>query len=477
MYRQARYEEPLIKELSIKGAVGVDIPEVDVDIPEEWLREDLPLPEVTEPQVVRHFTKLSQMNYGIDIGTYPLGSCTMKYNLKISELVSKFPEFAYIHPYQDESTVQGALRIMYELQNMLAEITGMDAVSLQPAAGAHAEFVGMLIARAYFEDRGEDRTEVIVPDSAHGTNPASAAMAGYKVVEIPSREDGTVDLKALESVISERTAAMMLTNPNTLGIFEDNILKIAEMLHDQGALLYYDGANLNGIMGYTRPGDMGFDMVHINIHKTFSAPHGGGGPGAGAIGVKGFLKEYLPVPIVSREGERYYLDYEIPKSIGKVKMFYGNFLVLLKAYVYIKMAGNDLKKVTEQAVLNANYLKSKVEKFIEVPGKPLKKHEFVASARRLHKEIGIRAMDISKRILDYGIHAPTMYFPLIVEEALMIEPTESESKMDLDRYAEVLQRIISEDPEIVRSAPHNTKVRRINEAKANRELKLTWNDI
>ena len=477
MYRQARYEEPLIKELSIKGAVGVDIPEVDVDIPEEWLREDLPLPEVTEPQVVRHFTKLSQMNYGIDIGTYPLGSCTMKYNLKISELVSKFPEFAYIHPYQDESTVQGALRIMYELQNMLAEITGMDAISLQPAAGAHAEFVGMLIARAYFEDRGEDRTEVIVPDSAHGTNPASAAMAGYKVVEIPSREDGTVDLKALESAISERTAAMMLTNPNTLGIFEDNILEIAEMLHDQGALLYYDGANLNGIMGYTRPGDMGFDMVHINIHKTFSAPHGGGGPGAGAIGVKGFLKEYLPVPIVSREGERYYLDYEIPKSIGKVKMFYGNFLVLLKAYVYIKMAGNDLKKVTEQAVLNANYLKSKVEKFIEVPGKPLKKHEFVASARRLHKERGIRAMDISKRILDYGIHAPTMYFPLIVEEALMIEPTESESKMDLDRYAEALQRIISEDPEIVRSAPHNTKVRRINEAKANRELKLTWNDI
>jgi len=477
MYRQARYEEPLIKELSIKGAIGVDIPEVDVEIPEEWVRNDLPLPELTEPQVVRHFMRLSQMNYGIDLGTYPLGSCTMKYNLKISEMVARFPEFAYLHPYQDESTVQGALKIMYELQNMLAEITGMDAVSLQPAAGAHAEFVGMLIARAYFEDRGEERTEVIVPDSAHGTNPASAAMAGYKVVEIPSKEDGTVDLKALESVVSERTAAMMLTNPNTLGIFEDNIVEIAEILHTQGALLYYDGANLNGIMGYTRPGDMGFDMVHINLHKTFSAPHGGGGPGAGAIGVKSFLKDYLPVPIVSKEGERYYLDYEIPKSIGKVKMFYGNFLVLLKAYVYIKMAGNDLKKVTEQAVLNSNYLKNKISKFLEVPGKPLKKHEFVASAKKVYKEKGIKASDISKRLLDYGVHAPTMYFPLIVEEALMIEPTESESKVELDRYAEILEKIINEDPDLVRGSPYNTKVRRINEAKANRELKLTWNDI
>jgi len=476
MYRQAKYDEPLLKELSIKGAYGITLPEVDVDIPEEWERKDLPLPELTEPQVVRHYTRLSQMNYGIDIGTYPLGSCTMKYNLKISELIAKFPNFAYLHPYQDESTVQGALKIIYELQNLLAEITGMDAISLQPAAGAHAEFVGMLIARAYFEDKGENRDEVIIPDSAHGTNPASAAMAGFKVIEIPSKDDGTVDLKALENAISERTAAMMLTNPNTLGIFEDHILEIAELLHDQGALLYYDGANLNGIMGYTRPGDMGFDMVHINIHKTFSAPHGGGGPGAAAIGVKSHLKEFLPVPIVSREGDRYYLDYEIPKTIGKVKMFYGNFLVLLKAYVYIKMAGNDLKKVTEQAVLNSNYLKEKIAKFIEVPGKSLKKHEFVASAKKLSKEKGVRTMDIAKRLLDYGVHAPTVYFPLIVEEALMIEPTESESKRELDAYAEILKKIVEEDVETLKNAPFNTSVRRIKEAEANRRLRLTWKD-
>ncbi len=476
-YRQAKYDEPLIIELSKEGREGFSLPEVEVEIPEEWERKELELPEVSEPQVVRHFLRLSQMAYGVDTGTYPLGSCTMKYNLKISEIVTKFPGLAYLHPYQDERTVQGALKILYELQEMTARVTGMDSVSLQPSAGAHGEFTGMLIAKAYFEDKGEERDEVIVPDSAHGTNPASAAMAGFKVIEIPSKEDGTVDLKALEAAVSEKTAALMLTNPNTLGIFESEILEISEVLHDQGALLYYDGANLNGIMGYTTPGKMGFDMVHVNFHKTFSAPHGGGGPGGGAIGVKKFLKEFLPVPIVRKEGERYYLDYSLRKTIGKVRSFYGNFLVLVKAYVYMKMAGKDLKKATEHAVLNSNYLKRRVERILEVPGKDLRKHEFVASAQKQKKERGISALDICKALLDRGLHAPTMYFPLIVREALMIEPTETESKEELDRYYEALKEILEEPPEMVRESPRNTSVRRIKDVEANKKPILTWKEI
>ncbi|AFK21657.1 aminomethyl-transferring glycine dehydrogenase subunit GcvPB [Pyrococcus sp. ST04] len=488
MFRQAKWDEPLIFELSHPGRVGYTLPkpieDVDVKIPEKLRRKSpLNLPEVSEPEVVKHYTRLSEMNYGVDSGIYPLGSCTMKYNPKINEELATHPKVAFLHPYQDERTVQGALKIMWELEQWLKEITGMDRFTLQPAAGANGEFTGVMIIKAYHLDKGEtQRTEMLVPDSAHGTNPASAAMAGFKVIEIPSNENGTVDLEALENAVSERTAGLMLTNPNTLGIFEDEILEIAKIVHKAGGLLYYDGANLNAVLGKIRPGDMGFDIVHLNLHKTFSTPHGGGGPGAGPVGVKDFLKDYLPVPLVSydEENDRYYLDYNVPKSIGKVKELFGNFSVLVRALTYLKIMGRDgLKEVSEVAVLNANYLTQKLKgtRGYELPHKELRKHEVVFSAEPMRRDTGVKALDVAKRLLDFGMHAPTIYFPLIVHEALMIEPTETATKEELDAYVEALKKISEEaytNPEVVKSAPHNTAVRRVDDVLAAKKPIITW---
>ncbi len=467
MYRQARYDEPLLKEMHSENDV-----EIEVEVPEALKREKLDLPNIPEYEVVRHYTRLSQMNYGVDINTYPLGSCTMKYNPKLNEEIARM--FLYLHPYQDESTVQGALQVMYELQEMLKGVTDMDAFTLQPAAGAHGEFTGMLLVRAYHEFKGEleKRRNVLVPDSAHGTNPASAAMAGFNVIEIPSNEKGMVDLEALEAATDESTAAFMITNPNTLGIFEEDILEIAKIMHKNGALLYYDGANLNAIMGITSPGIMGFDIVHLNLHKTFSTPHGGGGPGSGPVGVRGELVDFLPVPIVNYDGKKYFLDYNVKHTIGKVRSFYGNFGVLVKAWAYIKrLGGEGLKNAAIRAVVNSNYLKEKVREHYELPYKDLRKHEFVVRPKNA------TALDVAKRLLDFGVHAPTIYFPLIVHEALMIEPTETESKENLDRFAEIMIKIAKEadeSPELLHEAPHNTSIRRVDDVLANRKPVLTW---
>jgi glycine dehydrogenase subunit 2 len=456
-----------------------------VDIPKNLLRTKLELPELSEVEVVRHYTRLSQMNYGVDSGFYPLGSCTMKYNPKVCEELASLEGATCIHPFQPEETVQGALELMYKLERCLAEIAGVDRVCLHPSAGAHGEFVAMLLTKAYHEFKGEPkRTQVIVPDSAHGTNPASAAMAGYEVVTVPSNARGRVDLNALEAAVSDRTAALMLTNPNTLGLFEDKILKIAEIVHGAGGLLFYDGANLNGILSKTRPGDMGFDIVHFNLHKTFATPHGGGGPGAGPVGVKGELEKFLPVPLVEHDEKRnrYYLDYDRPHSIGKVKAFYGNFGVLVRAYAYILLMGAEgLAEVAEAAVLNANYI---MRRLLNVKGYELKfdaggpcKHEVVFSAEPLKRETGIGAHFIAKRLLDFGMHAPTYYFPPIVPEALMIEPTESEPKETLDRFVKALETIAEEarsDPERVCSAPTATAISRLDETKASRKPILSW---
>ncbi|MFN3699528.1 MAG: aminomethyl-transferring glycine dehydrogenase subunit GcvPB, partial [Dictyoglomus sp.] len=438
---------------------------------------ELPLPQVSEIEVVRHFTNLSHWGYGVDLGFYPLGSCTMKYNPKINEEIANIDYFTDLHPHTPEELSQGALEIIYKLGEALAIITGMDKFTFQPSAGAHGELTALLIMKAYFKDKGENRKIVLVPDSAHGTNPASASMAGFETIEIPSDERGLVNPNILAKYLTQDVAVLMLTNPNTLGLFEKDILKIAKMVHEVGALLYYDGANLNGIMGYARPGDMGFDAVHVNLHKTFSTPHGGGGPGAGPVGVKEFLKDYLPIPTVEFDGNKYYLNYNIEKSIGRVRTFYGNFLVMLKAYAYIKLLGDEgLKKTTEMAVLNANYLKEKLKNYFNLPYPSLCKHEFVLSGKS-QKEKGIKVLDIAKRILDFGIHPPTIYFPLIVEEALMIEPTETETKYTLDEFVDILRKILEEiekDPEKIKTAPHNTPVKRLNETYAARVLKVNW---
>jgi len=480
MYHSAKYNEPLLKELT---EVKTEKIEEVKKIPKSLQRtKKIGIPNLDETQVVRHFHRLSQMNYGIDSGIYPLGSCTMKYNPKICEQIASWDKFANTHPYQDVSTVQGNLQIMFELERMLCEITGMDYFNLQPAAGAHGEFTGMLLAKTYHEYKKDtERTEVILPDTAHGTNPASATMAGFKLIEIPSNADGTVDLEALENTLSEKTACFMLTNPNTLGIFELDILEISKMVHKSGALLYYDGANMNAIMGKIRPGDMGFDIVHLNLHKTFSTPHGGGGPGSGPVGVNIKLEKFLPVPRLckSRDG-KYFFDYDAPESIGKIKGFYGNFSVLLKAYIYIKMMGGDgLKEASEIAVLNSNYMKKKIldSKKYEMPYKQLRKHEFVLSCEKLKQEKQVTAKDVAKRLLDYGLHPPTVYFPLIVKEALMIEPTETESKKDLDKYIEALIKIADENPDIVKNAPNNVSVKRVDEVGATKNPILTWNMI
>ncbi len=486
-WKQTRFNEPTVYELSRKGRIGVNIVQAEKEpgLPDKIKAEAGPaLPEMSEVDVVRHYLRLSEMNYGIDTGIYPLGSCTMKYNPKICEQVARWDVFSMLHPYQHPSTAQGALQVMFELQNMLAALAGVDAVTLQPSAGAHGEFLGMLIVRRYFKDKGEDRDEVIVPDTAHGTNPASAAMAGYKVIVVPSNEEGMVDLDALREAVGPRTASIMLTNPNTLGIFETHVMEIAKVMHEAGSLLYYDGANLNAVMGYARPGDMGFDIVHFNLHKTFSTPHGGGGPGSGPIGVKEKLADYLPVPMVSK-GEKadYFLNFDIPKTVGKIKNFYGNFAVLLKAFVYMKIMGaNGLKKAAEISVLNSNYLKQRIldlsgEKGYSLPYTKLRKHEFVLSGKEIKMNTGVMTKDVAKRLLDMGFHAPTVYFPLIVEEALMIEPTESEDRETLDAYAEAMARIKEEaysDPQKVTSAPSNTSVAKVDDVKAARRPVLTW---
>jgi len=498
MFKQAKWNEPLIFKLGRKGRKGHILPKVEDEvkravgdvnalIPENMRRiSQLRLPELSEVEVTRHFMRLSQMNYGVDSGLYPLGSCTMKYNPKINEFLANLPTIGMLHPYQNESTVQGILEILYRLERWLTEITGTYEICLQPAAGAHGEFLGTLLMRAYHKLNGEckKRNEVIVPDSAHGTNPASAAMAGFNAVVVPSDENGCVDLEALKAAVSERTAGLMLTNPNTLGIFEENIEEIAKIVHEAGGLLYYDGANLNPILGKARPGDMGFDIVHINIHKTFSTPHGGGGPGAGPVGVSEELTKFLPVPRIVFDGERYRLDYDRPYSIGKIRSFYGNVAVLLKAYAYIlSLGGEGLKEVAEVSVLNANYLMKKLK---EIEGLTLpynsekpRKHECVFSAKPLKNETGVSALNIAKRLLDYGLHAPTIYFPLIVDEALMIEPTETFEKEELDRFVEAMRKICEEayaNPELVLKAPYNTAASRLDEVKAShpRTMALSW---
>ncbi|HHV54153.1 MAG TPA: aminomethyl-transferring glycine dehydrogenase subunit GcvPB [Firmicutes bacterium] len=465
----------------------LDVPQRPVDqlIPAQARRRmPLRLPELSELEVVRHYTTLAHRNWAVDVGFYPLGSCTMKYNPRVNELVASWPGFSRLHPYQREESVQGALEIMDRLERYLCEIAGMEAATLTPAAGAHGEFLGLLLIRAYHRERGEEacRREVIVPDSAHGTNPASAAMAGYRVVVVPSNPRGGVDLAALKRMVGPATAALMLTNPNTLGLFEEEILDIAETVHQAGGLLYYDGANMNAILGIARPGDMGFDVVHLNLHKTFATPHGGGGPGAGAIAVKQALIPYLPAPRLARDpatGRLRFVD-PGPRSVGRVKEFHGHFGVLLRAYAYIRMLGAEgLREVAETAVLNANYCQALLKKAgeYEFPYPRFCKHEFVFSARRQKQASGLHAIDLAKRLLDYGFHPPTVAFPLIVEEALMCEPAETETKETLDAFVRSLldvAREAREEPETVREAPHTLPVSRLDEVRANRHLVLRW---
>lgn len=470
----------LIFEKSKTGKVGFSLPDLDVPkiSPKFETRGEIGLPEVSEPEVVRHFTLLSQKNFAVDTGFYPLGSCTMKYNPKVNEDLAGMKEFALLHPEQPEESVQGALELLYNLEGFLAEITGMSRFTFQPAAGAHGELTGLLLIKAYMDDRGEKRDVVLVPDSAHGTNPASAALSGCQVVEVKSDLRGGVDLQDLKSKLSPRVMALMLTNPNTLGLFDENIMEIARLVHDAGGLLYYDGANLNGICGYVRPGDTGFDVVHLNLHKTFSTPHGGGGPGAGPVGVKEALVPFLPVPTVDKDLRgTFFLNWERPKSIGMVRSFLGNFLVALKAYAYIlTMGGEGLKRMTQDAVLNANYLLGLLKGHYSLPYDRICKHEFVLSTAPLNK-FNIKVTDVAKRLLDLGFHAPTIAFPLIVEGALMIEPTETETKETLEGFARALIQIEKEaetNPELLKEAPHDTPVRRIDEVGANRNLVLRF---
>lgn len=477
---------PLIFEISKPGRIGyslpeIDVPETDIDrlMPEDYIRTEEPeLPEVSELDIIRHYTALSKRNHGVDSGFYPLGSCTMKYNPKINEDVARLPGFAHIHPLQDESSVQGALELMYDLMEHLKEITGMDEVTLQPAAGAHGEWTGLMLIRAYHEANGDfHKTKVIIPDSAHGTNPASATVAGFETITVKSNEFGLVDIDDLKRVVGSDTAALMLTNPNTLGLFEENIVEMAEIVHAVGGKLYYDGANLNAIMGKARPGDMGFDVVHLNLHKTFTGPHGGGGPGSGPVGVKKELIPFLPKPVLVKKNNEFFFDYDRPQSIGRVKPFYGNFGINVRAYTYIRTMGPDgLRQVTENAVINANYMMRSLAPYYDLPYDRHCKHEFVISGRR-QKKLGIRTLDIAKRLLDFGFHPPTIYFPLNVEESMMIEPTETESKETLDAFIETMIQIAKEaeeNPEIVQEAPHTTVVGRLDETKAARKPILKY---
>lgn len=483
--------EPLLFELSSPGREGSRLAELDVPespLPEASMRQELALPELTEREVVQHFTRLSQLNFSIDTGFYPLGSCTMKYNPRLHEDVARLAGFSQIHPLQSESTVQGALQLMYELQRYLAEVTGLPGVSLQPIAGAHGELTGMLIIRAYHVDRGDERRSVVmVPDSAHGTNPATAAMCGYEVITVPSDERGNIDVAALEKLMDGRVAGLMLTNPNTLGLFEEHILKVSQIVHGAGGLIYCDGANMNALLGVAAPGELGTDVLHLNLHKTFSTPHGGGGPGAGATAVTEELTPFLPVPRVAcREeqdagdtGAQYYLDYEWPLSIGPVSGFYGNFGVMVKAYAYLRSLGSSgLREVSENAVLNANYLLHELKEDYLLPYDRSCLHECVLSGRN-QARLGVHTVDIAKRLIDLGFHPPTVYFPLIVEEALMIEPTETESIETLDAFVLAMRQIAREaesNPELVRGAPYSTPVTRLDEVTAARKPNLRWQE-
>jgi glycine dehydrogenase subunit 2 len=497
-FRQADWEEPLVFELSHEGRYGFHPPEPEEEIREEInvsnlvpysIKRENPigLPEISEMEVLRHYIHLSQMNYGVNSGLiYPLGSCTMKYNPIINEVLASNSKITEIHPDQDPSTVQGVLEFLYKLKQGVLAITGMDDATLQPAAGAHGEWTGIMLIRAYHKDRGElvQRNEIIVPDSAHGTNPASAAMAGYKIVEVPSTPDGTVNLEALKAVVGPQTAGLMLTNPNTLGIFDHQIAEIADIVHNAGGLMYYDGANLNAIMGKCRPGDMGFDVVHVNLHKTFSTPHGGGGPGSGPVGVKTILSPYLPIPDIVFKDNKYSLNHHKPKSIGKVHGYNGNVNVMLKAYTYmLTMGPKGLKEASELSVLNANYIARKLmdTKGLSLPFAPEKPrmHEAVLSAQKMSGETTVRALNVAKNLLDYGLHASTIYFPLIVPEAMMIEPTETEPVEALDDFIEVVKKtceLAYTNPQEALKAPVNTVVGKLDEAKAAhpKSICLSW---
>ena len=478
-------ETGTLRDLSRPGRSAWSFPELDVDPidpPSEHRRGSVPeLPEVAERDLVRHFTRLSQMNYGVDTGIYPLGSCSMKYNPKLAETAASMAGFASLHPLQPDGTAQGALELLWRLERALCEITGMSRATLQPPAGACGELTGLLIMRAHHEAReGDARRTILIPDSAHGTNPASARLGGYRAVAIPSTDRGLVDVDALAEIVDGDVAGLMLTNPNTLGLFEEEIARITEIVHGVGGLVYYDGANLNAIMGRTRPGDMGFDIVHINTHKTFATPHGGGGPGAGPVGVVEELVPYLPVPRVERdEAGTFRLSSEEPASIGRMHGFHGNFAVLVRAYAYVFFHGADgLREISELAVLNANYLAAAIRDEFPLAypaSRPM--HEFVSTAAALERETGIRAVDVAKRVIDLGYHPSTVYFPLVVDEAMMVEPTETESREILDAFAAALRQAASEarsDPQLLHDAPTTTPVRRLDEARAARHLRLTW---
>jgi len=482
--RYLREREKLLFEISREGKIGYSPLKDDIECafePEaekDCLREDIPyFPELSEVEVVRHFTRLSQWNYAVDAGLYPLGSCTMKYNPKINEKVARFSGFLAVHPYQPERTVQGCLKLIHELDSWLSEITGMAKFSLQPAAGAHGELTGMMIIRAHLSKMGDPRKIVLIPDSAHGTNPSSAHICGYRVEEVRSNSNGCVDLASLEEKVNKDVAALMLTNPNTLGVFEENIAAIEEIIHRNGSLLYCDGANMNALVGISRPGDAGVDVLHLNLHKTFSTPHGGGGPGAGPVGVSRRLVPMLPVPVVDVKDGKYFLSYDGPESIGRVRSFYGNFLILVRAYSYIIALGAEgLREIAQAAVLNANYIRKSLEGLYHLPYSAPTLHEVVFSDKHL-EATGVKTLDIAKRLLDYRFHPPTIYFPLIVKGALMIEPTESESREELDEFIQAMRAISEEamkDPELLKNAPYTTPVRRLDEVRAARNPRLKW---
>ena len=464
------------------GNTGINLTDKVTDvsfIPNEYKRnKKIGLPQLSELEVMRHYKELSDKNFCIEKGFYPLGSCTMKYNPKVNELLSALEGFN-IHPQTKDEDAQGCLELMYKLQKSLLEITGMDGITLQPSAGAHGEMTGMMIVKKYFESQRDNRKKVIIPDSAHGTNPASANMAGFDIVEIKSNSKGQIDIESLKQVLNEDVAAIMMTNPNTLGIFEENVSEISELMHKNGSLLYYDGANFNAIMGYTNPKLMGFDVVHLNLHKTFSTPHGGGGPGAGVVAVTENLKDYLPTPVITYDGKMYHRDYNIKNSIGNVKDFYGNFSVLVRAYAYILMMGKNLKNVSENAVLNANYLKEKLKNYYNLPYDEPCMHEFVITGETQKEENGVSTLHIAKALMDGNTHPPTVYFPLIVHEAMMIEPTESENKQRLDEFVNTMINIAQEcknNPQKILSSPHTTPVKKIDEVTAARQPDLNYKE-
>jgi glycine dehydrogenase subunit 2 len=471
----------LIFELSRPGRKGYSLPSLDVPevkIKEEFRRKTpAPLPEVSEPQIMRHFVNLSILNHHVDKNFYPLGSCTMKYNPKINEETVRQSGFMHLHPFQPEQTVQGALQLIYELGEYLKRIVNLPGVTLQPAAGAQGEFTAISIFKEYFKKKNDPRAYILIPDSAHGTNPASVNFSGFKPITLPSDDTGLVDVGKLKELMTKEVAGLMLTNPNTLGLFEKNVKEITGTVHDKGGLVYLDGANLNALLGITRPGDLGFDAIHFNLHKTFSTPHGGGGPGSGPVAVTENLRSFLPVPVIGHKDGKYFLDYNVPNTIGKVQNYYGNFLVMVRAYTYLRMIGEQgLKLISKSAILNANYIIQSLKDDYHLPYPGFCMHEGVLSGKKL-RDKGIKTLDVAKRLLDFGLHAPTVYFPLIVSEALMIEPTDSESKETLDTFINVMKQIrkeVDDDPEVLKSAPHDTPVRRLDEVKAIKELRLRW---